>query len=315
MLDLDKYRPRPAGGQGDCRRCRGDVAATSGDVAETLPQLGESASLFHVRLFQSPAGLGDISVKSPSVAATSIAETNFVRDWGDVSKTCWRPRRLPKMSQRHRHDCRRCCGDVAVTARDVSETLPQLRRRLGDVAEMSPRLPGELVVTLSRDVSKTSPWWEHKSFSWSRAHSLFLLFQSPAGLGDISANSPSVAATSLAETNFIRDWGDVSETCWIETKETAKDVAKTSPRLPEMLRRRRRNWEDVSEMSRRCRRDFRVNWLSLCLETSLRHLLGESASLSHVRLRYFFFTFPVSSRSRRHLREISISCGDVDHGD
>ena len=207
MLDLDKCRPRPAGGQGDCRRCRGDVAATSGDVAETLPQLGESASLFHVRLFQSPAGLGDISVKSPSVAATSIAETNFVRDWGDVSKTCWRPRRLPKMSQRHRHDCRRCCGDVAVTARDVVETLPQLRRRLGDVAvtagdvvETSLRLPGKLVVTLS------------------------------------------------------------------------------------------------------------------CLGTSLGRLLGESLFSCLILILIFFF-LPVSSRSRKHLCEISISCGDVAHGD
>ena len=100
---------------------------------------GSRGKFKHVRFFgdffQSPAGLGDVSI-----SCGDVAETNFVRDWGDVS-TRLRIR----------------CGDC--------------RRRHGDI----PWLPGELVVTSLRHrpgesgshflvsrVAATSPWWERK---------------------------------------------------------------------------------------------------------------------------------------------------------
>ena len=115
--------------------------------------------------------------------------------------------------------------------------------------------------------------------------------QSPASLGDVS-----VSCGAVAETNFVRDWGDVSTMSPrpAETKETE-----------ETLRRRLRDaaWPtletagDVAateKTSQRRPRYFQANWLSPCLETSPRRRLGESAS--------HFFCLP----SRRDVSAIEI---------
>ena len=58
-------------------------------------------------------------LRDVSISCGDVAETNFVRDWGDVSETCWRlPEMLPQLKGRLR--------DVAATARDVTATSPRL---------------------------------------------------------------------------------------------------------------------------------------------------------------------------------------------
>ena len=338
--------PRPAGNQGDCERRRKDIATTSGDVAETstwlpemlpemspqLPEMSQrrprdfranwlslclgtslgrllySESFFSwsISIFffssQSPPGLGHISAKSPSVAATSIAETNFVRNWGNVSETGWRPRRLPKTLQRHRHDCRRCCGDVAATEKTSRKCHHDFRVNwLSLCLQMSPR--------------------RLQNIFFVRAQVFFMFefdfFSYFSSLQQVSETSPRNLhrlwrSTSIADTIFASDWGDVSKACW-----RPRSLPKTSPRLRETLRWRRRDCRrccgDVTateKTSRRCRHDVS--------ETSpwWQAFFMFDFDFFFFFFFFFFFLFPVSSRSRRHLRHISsISCGDVDRGD
>ena len=70
---------------------------------------GSHGKLKHVQFFyrhfpvssSSRRGLRDISI-----SCGDVAETNFVRDWGDVSETCWRLRRQ--------------CDDVSATLLDTA---------------------------------------------------------------------------------------------------------------------------------------------------------------------------------------------------
>ena len=80
-----------------------------------------------------------------------------------------------------------------MTAGDVAETLPQLRRRLRD----------------GKDVPATSGrigYVRFRFFFFFFFFYIYRIFQSQACIGDVSATSPSVAATTNAETDFVRDW-------------------------------------------------------------------------------------------------------------
>ena len=110
-----------------------------------------------------------------------------------------------------------------------------------------------------------------------------IFFETFSSLQQVLETSPSVAATSR-RLIFFRDWGDVSVTSLRPAGDQWDwgDVAATSPQCClthfRDCRRRRCNWEDISGDVAATAGNFRVNWLSPCLETSLRRRLGERAS-------------------------------------
>ena len=95
----------------------------------------EIQTCFFETFWRSPAGLGDVSATSPSVAATSqrLILSRLGRRLHDVSETCWRPRRRCG-------DCRRRCGDVLATSGWFGCHL--VWRRLSVVSETSRRCLG-----------------------------------------------------------------------------------------------------------------------------------------------------------------------------
>ena len=113
--------------------------------------------------------------------------------------------------------------------KNVWENVSEMSRRLPDTLQRRPRnfranwlcsISIKIEFSSLRQVSEMSPRRLHQ-LRWRRTRRLIL-----SVTGD----------------------RDVSETCWRPRRSTARDVAKTSPWLPEMLRRRCRNWEDISEM-------------------------------------------------------------------
>ena len=140
-------------------------------VAETSRVSGESREIqtCSIKILKN-SSLQQVSETSPSVAATSrrliLSATGetSTRRLCDVSETCWRPRRL-----------RRRCGDVpelvVTLSGDISATSPRCRGDVSDVALASPWWKRKPFFGLPsrRDwsvtaVVATSPWWERKPF-------------------------------------------------------------------------------------------------------------------------------------------------------
>ena len=70
---------------------------------------GSHGKFKHVRFFNRHFPVSSSSrrgLRFVSISCGDVSETNFVRDWGDVSETCWRLRRQ--------------CGDVSATLLDTA---------------------------------------------------------------------------------------------------------------------------------------------------------------------------------------------------